>query len=112
VAWAVFGVLSVVAAIIVAIRVAQHAGVTLAEILSTFGGSAILVLISVVAIGIYFAPTIVAAIRRHPNTAPIVVVNILLGWTLVGYVVALAWSLTAIQAQRHLHYHMSDNSFD
>jgi len=52
-------------------------------------------------IGIYLLPTLIAAMRGHPNAVPIAVVNILLGWTLIGYVVALAWSFTAIDRRRN-----------
>jgi hypothetical protein len=38
-----------------------------------------------------------AAGRCHPNTSPIAIVNLVFGWTLIGYVVALAWSFTAIK---------------
>lgn len=44
---------------------------------------------------VYFVPTAVALMRGHPNAAPIVVVNLFLGWSLVGWVVALAWAFTA-----------------
>lgn len=43
----------------------------------------------------YFLPAIVASIRRHRNQDAIFVVNLFFGWTLVGWVVALAWSATA-----------------
>ncbi len=39
---------------------------------------------------IYFLPTIIAANRQHHNVGAIVVVNLLLGWTFIGWVVALA----------------------
>jgi hypothetical protein len=42
---------------------------------------------------VYFIPTIVASKRKHINKASIVVINIFLGWTLVGWVVALVWVL-------------------
>jgi hypothetical protein len=45
-------------------------------------------------LGLYFAPTIVAGIRRHHNMGPLVVVNVLLGWTLIGWVVALAMAFS------------------
>jgi hypothetical protein len=45
----------------------------------------------------YFVPSVVAYMRGHPNLASIVVVNFFLGWTLVGFVIALAWSFTAIE---------------
>ena len=42
----------------------------------------------------YFFPTIVAALRRKSNTLAITVLNIFLGWTLIGWVVALVWACT------------------
>ncbi len=44
---------------------------------------------------VYFTPTMVARDRRHVNVVPIFVLNLLLGWTLLGWVVALVWALTA-----------------
>lgn len=43
----------------------------------------------------YFGPTFVAAGREHRNAEAIFVLNLLLGWTLIGWVAALVWSLTA-----------------
>jgi hypothetical protein len=54
-----------------------------------------------VALWLYFLPTIVAMGRGHPNAAPIFVVNLVFGWTLLGFVAALAWSLTAIDRNRN-----------
>ena len=34
-------------------------------------------------------------LRRHNNKIPILIVNILLGWTFIGWVVALIWSFTS-----------------
>ncbi len=69
---------------------------TLGQIIAGITGLIQLLLFIAMAIAGYMAPTIIAARRGHPNVAPIAVVNILLGWTLVGYVIALAWSFTAI----------------
>lgn len=44
----------------------------------------------------YFFPAIVAAVRSHHNTASIVVVNFFFGWTLIGWVVALAMSVSRV----------------
>jgi Superinfection immunity protein len=44
----------------------------------------------IVLLGIYLIPLIVALIRSVPNTGSVAVINILLGWTLVGWAVALA----------------------
>jgi hypothetical protein len=42
----------------------------------------------------YWLPTIVAFIRSHPSKGAVLAVNGLLGWTFVGWVVSLAWSLS------------------
>lgn len=36
--------------------------------------------------------------RQHHNFAAIVATNVLLGWTVLGWIVALVWSLTAVRA--------------
>jgi hypothetical protein len=43
----------------------------------------------------YFIPTFVASARRHSNWSSIFVLNIFLGWTFIGWVVALVWSVSA-----------------
>lgn len=42
----------------------------------------------------YVLPSIVAVARQHRRVAAIVVVDLLLGWTVIGWVWAMAWSLT------------------
>jgi hypothetical protein len=49
-----------------------------------------------VLIALYVAPIIIAVKRKHPNVAPIAVITVLLGWTIVGYAVALAWAFIAL----------------
>lgn len=60
------------------------------------GGAGLLVL----AIGLYVIPVVIACRRGHPNALPIAVLTLLLGWSLVGWVAALVWSLTAIPSPR------------
>jgi uncharacterized membrane protein YhaH (DUF805 family) len=48
---------------------------------------------------LYFIPTIVALARKHHNRLAIGALNLLLGWTVVGWVVALVWALTVVQRQ-------------
>ena len=43
-------------------------------------------------LALYFAPAIVAANRNHAQIVPIVIITLFLGWTLVGWVGALAWA--------------------
>ena len=44
--------------------------------------------------GIYLVPAAVADERKHRDKLAIVVFNLLLGWTFVGWVAALVWALT------------------
>jgi len=41
----------------------------------------------------YFLPTILAFARNKRETTAILVLNILLGWTVIGWVIALVWAL-------------------
>lgn len=45
----------------------------------------------------HFLPTIIAVARGHHNGFAIFLTNLLLGWTVIGWVVALIWSTTAVQ---------------
>lgn len=56
------------------------------------GGAALLGLV-VVSAFFYFLPSIIAIIRRVRNLASVIVINLFLGWTLVGWVVALAMAV-------------------
>jgi len=49
-----------------------------------------------IALVIYFIPTIIAVGRNHQSRMAIMMTNILLGWTLLGWIVALIWSLTGV----------------
>jgi hypothetical protein len=44
---------------------------------------------------VYFLPALVAKYRRHHQFAAICLTNLLLGWTVLGLIVALIWSATA-----------------
>ena len=46
--------------------------------------------------GIYLAPLIIAIVRGHPRCPWIGLVNFAGGWTIVGWIAALVWSVTAI----------------
>jgi hypothetical protein len=46
-----------------------------------------------VVLGLYWLPSILGWYRRQPDLFGVVVVNALLGWTLVGWVVALGRAL-------------------
>ena len=50
--------------------------------------------LAIIAAAGYFLPTIIALARRKANTCAIFALNLLLGWTFVGWAVALVWALT------------------
>jgi hypothetical protein len=54
------------------------------------GGLIVLIIMGV----IYFIPSIVANNRNHRQYTAIFLLNLLLGWTFVGWVAALVWSVT------------------
>ena len=45
-----------------------------------------------IAFAIYFLPLIVAHIRQHNNIIAIAILNIVLGWTFIGWLAALLWA--------------------
>jgi hypothetical protein len=53
-------------------------------------GDAILLVVAV----IYVLPTVMVWASKHRNRGPITAVNLLLGWTIIGWVVAFAWALS------------------
>ena len=51
-----------------------------------------LVFAFVIAAAIYFVPTFIAAMRAHPRKRLVFALNLLLGWTVIGWVSALIWA--------------------
>ena len=49
-------------------------------------------ILSVICILLYFLPSIIAVIRHHRNALPIFLLNLFLGWTLIGWIAAIIWS--------------------
>lgn len=43
----------------------------------------------------YLIPTVIAAARKHNNGGAIFALNLLLGWTFLGWIGAFIWSLTS-----------------
>jgi hypothetical protein len=58
---------------------------------------AILLLLAAV---VYFLPALVACQREHHNAGAIFVLNLLLGWMLIPWVLALVWACTVVRLQQ------------
>jgi hypothetical protein len=57
------------------------------------GGGIALLLLLAFGLGCYFLPTIVAFSRNKSNKGAIFLLNFLLGWTLIGWVVSIVWAV-------------------
>lgn len=61
--------------------------------IATFGlgGPEIFILVFLAAL--YFIPAIVASIKKHPYSTGVFLLNLFLGWTVLGWIGALIWSV-------------------
>lgn len=46
---------------------------------------------------VYLLPTFVAFGREHHNKWAILVLNLFLGWTFLGWIASLVWAVTAVR---------------
>lgn len=44
---------------------------------------------------VYWAPSLIAFLRRHRNRRALLALNTFAGWTIFGWITALVWSLYA-----------------
>jgi hypothetical protein len=60
-----------------------------------YAGSVLLLLIGaavILSFALYFLPSIVAFARGHPNSLGIFLVNLIFGWTFLGWIAAMVWA--------------------
>lgn len=48
-----------------------------------------------IALAVYFLPVIIAAARKHKQIIPITLITIFIGWTFLGWLAAILWSLNS-----------------
>jgi hypothetical protein len=62
------------------------------------------ILVAFLLLALYFLPWLCAQHKHKRNQASIFVLNLFLGWTLIGWVVALVWALSvdSVQAQQQV----------
>lgn len=58
-------------------------------------GVVLLLLLLAIGLAFYFLPTMIAIFRNHHQSGAITVINLFFGWTFIGWVIALAWSVSA-----------------
>ncbi len=54
-------------------------------------------------IGLYFLPAIIAAVRHTHNAAGILLLNLFLGWTCVGWFIAFLMALCSAPSWAHYY---------
>lgn len=59
-----------------------------------------MIFLGLLILGLYFIPTILAVKNDHPSTAGIILLNIFLGWTFLGWLGALIWALNEPRPKR------------
>ncbi len=47
--------------------------------------------------GLYFLPAVIGFVRDHHSKWAILAVNVFFGWTMIGWLIALIWSLTGVR---------------
>lgn len=52
---------------------------------------------SILVIGLYFLPSIIAVARKTRSYGSVIVINFFLGWTIIGWIIALAMSVRSTQ---------------
>ncbi len=57
---------------------------------------------------VYFIPAIVAKKKKHSNKTAILLLNIFLGWTLVGWVVSLVWAVKKPPVYQTINYNITN----
>ena len=50
-------------------------------------------LLIIVIFGLYLLPSLISFLRRNKNWMAVFLLNLFLGWTGIGWVVALVWSV-------------------
>lgn len=51
-------------------------------------------MITILILMIYFLPATIAVFRDHNNAGAISVLNLLAGWTVIGWIAAMVWAST------------------
>lgn len=55
------------------------------------------VAIMLACLALYFLPALIAFARRHHNKAQVLLLNLFLGWTFLGWIGALIWSAGTVK---------------
>jgi hypothetical protein len=77
---------------------------------STNGAIALFAVVLGLSFVLYFMPSIMAMSRGHHDAAAIITLNFFLGWTFVGWVVAICRALTQVEGT-DAHFYLHDQNY-
>jgi uncharacterized membrane protein YwaF len=60
-------------------------------------GAVTVAIVGALCAALYLLPTLIAALRQHDNTVGVALLNILLGWTVAGWIGVLIWAAAGKQ---------------
>jgi hypothetical protein len=60
----------------------------------TFGMLMVYYLVAILCVTLYVVPSFVAFFREHSKKQVILVANIMVGWTLIGWIACMVWSFS------------------
>jgi len=55
---------------------------------------------ALISLAVYFLPIIIAAARHSRHMVGIILLNVLAGWTFIGWIIALVWSISSDTERR------------
>jgi hypothetical protein len=58
-----------------------------------------------IGVGLYFLPSLIAAARRTHNSTGIFLFNLFLGWTGIGWIIALLLAICSAPCYAHWRYY-------
>ena len=73
-------------------------------------GDIFLALILIGGVALYFTPTIIA--WNKPQANSVIAVNLFLGWTIIGWVAALAWAFVDQKQPDIINHATHEDQFD
>lgn len=61
-----------------------------------------LLLLAALTLPLYFLPAIIAVFRKHHAVVGIIIVNFLVGWTGLGWLICLVWAFSAREGKEKI----------
>ena len=60
------------------------------------------IICAILLLGLVLLPAFIAYKRKHPQVIPIFILDVVIGWTGLGWIFLLAWSLWNFQANKNV----------